>query len=96
MSETIRLQATLAQGIALCPEDLRRAGVAFEGAWSTVAATYGRDVSDLAAIECHQLAQIVMDLVQKGPMSPAEIAAACIERMRPPPARPDITQSRAS
>ena len=34
--------------------------------------------------------------LQENKKASLEIAAACIERMRPPPARPDITQSRAS
>lgn len=79
MPQVIRLRTT---GLTLSPEDLARASTAFEDAWTAIAAAYGRELSDHSAVECRQLARIVMDLVQ-GPMSPAEIAAASINRMRP-------------
>lgn len=96
MTEMIRPQTTSPHGVALNPDDLRRASAAFQGAWLTVAAAYGRDVGDHTAIECQQLAQIVMQMVKQGPMSPADIATASIDRMRPQRGRPDLTRTHAS
>ncbi len=74
--------ATELPGLTLSPEELNRAGSAFEEAWMTFASMHGRDTKDRSGFECRRLAMLVMKLAQDGMLGAEEIAATSINRMR--------------